>query len=146
MRYCLLTLIFGLLLAACQPENRPVRIGEECAHCRMQITAPQYAAELVTKKGRQYVFDDLSCLVRFLNEEPAIAGQAAQLLAADYRQPTRWVPVTEAAFVRSAQLRTPMNGQTVALATDTAAQTLSQQLRPAGTPLTWPQLQRELAR
>ena len=142
----LLSVLIGLLLAACQPDARPVRIGEECAHCRMQVMAPQYAAEMITKKGRQYVFDDVSCLVRFLQEDSAKAGQAAQLLVADYQAPAHWVPVAQASFVQSDQLRTPMNGQTVALATDAAARALSQQFSPAGTIMAWPQVQRELAR
>lgn len=142
-----LALLLGAsFLTGCEAKPRPVRIGEECVHCRMQITAPQYAAELVTVKGRQYVFDDLACLLAFMGEASSIAFQDPQLLAADFRQPSRWLPVQQAVFVRSAQLRTPMNGHTVAFASATEARTTAAKLNPAGAILTWSDVRSELVR
>ena len=143
----LIGLFGGLAIAACQAESRPVRLGEEeCAHCRMRVMTAEYAAELVTRKGRQYVFDDAVCLVSFLRAQPAVAEQAHQLLVADYNHPTHWLPVAEAAFMRSPQLRTPMNGQTAAFASNAEAQSAAHKLNPPGEILSWLNVREHLAR
>ncbi len=142
-----LGLLSLLTTAACAPEPRAVRLGQdECAHCRMQVATAEYAAELVTAKGRQYVFDDVICMAGFLREQPATAGTGPQVFVADFNQPAHWLAVARASFVRSPALQTPMHGQTAAFASAAEAQTAAQKLTPPGEQLTWSSLQPHLAR
>lgn len=46
---------------------------ESCAHCRMAVGEPRYAAQLITTAGEVVNFDDPGCLLRYLDERhPAI--------------------------------------------------------------------------
>lgn len=47
----------------------PIAWGEEaCAHCRMHLSDPRYAAQLVTPDGRAVNFDDPGCLLRYVHD------------------------------------------------------------------------------
>jgi copper chaperone NosL len=119
-----------LFLAACTSGPRPVQLGaEECAHCRMVISDGRYAAQLMTAKGRSYSFDDVACMVAFVNDAApngAAAGEPAARghWVADFDAPGEWIPVEQAVFVRSDALRTPMGGGLSAHATVEAASAL----------------------
>jgi copper chaperone NosL len=134
----LVLLIMAATLGSCQSGPRAVRLGQdECAHCRMTVVKPGFAAELVTSKGRQYIFDDLICLAGFLREHPEVASRNPSLLVADFMEPAKWLPIQAAHLVRSPEFHTPMNGQVAAFATESAAQGASGQLRQGGQMLTW---------
>lgn len=125
-------------LGSCQSGPRAVRLGQdECSHCRMTVVKPGFAAELVTSKGRQYIFDDLICLAGFLREHPEVASQNPSLLVADFMEPAKWLPIQSAKLVRSPEFHSPMNGQVAAFATEAAAEAATRQLRQGGQMLTW---------
>ncbi|GAB3319366.1 hypothetical protein GCM10027511_29890 [Hymenobacter humi] len=134
----LILLTAGLGLGSCQSGPRAVRLGQdECAHCRMTVVRPEFAAELVTGKGRQYVFDDLRCMANFLREHPEVAGPGPRLLVADFNEPATWLPVQDAHLVRSPAFHTPMNGQLAAFATPAAAQAAQRQLSQPHQLISW---------
>ncbi|GAA4383822.1 nitrous oxide reductase accessory protein NosL [Hymenobacter koreensis] len=134
--FLLLTAVLGL--GSCQSGPRAVRLGQdECAHCRMTVVKAEFAAQLVTGKGRQYVFDDLLCLASFLRENPEVAGPAPQLLVADFSEPATWLPVEQAQLLRSTAFRSPMNGQLAAFATAAAAQAAEGKLSQPAKIISW---------
>src|SRR5690606_8718548 len=56
----------ALLLAACGPPEGPQPIAwdrEPCAHCRMLISDPAFAAQLHRSDGTVESFDDPGCLL-----------------------------------------------------------------------------------
>lgn len=72
------TVALLVLLVAC---GRRVPDGPEpvawdhqpCAHCRMLVGEPAYAAQLITTDGDVVHFDDPGCLVRYLaDRKPAV--------------------------------------------------------------------------
>jgi copper chaperone NosL len=103
----------------------------------MTVVKPGFAAELVTDKGRQYIFDDLICMTGFLREHPEVASQTPTLLVADFMEPAKWLPVQMAQLRRSPEFHTPMNGQVAAFSTEIAAQAATRQLQQGGQMLTW---------
>ena len=93
------------LAAGCGREDVPEPIAfdrEACAHCRMLISDPAFAAQLQTESGEVLNFDDPGCLLRYRQE------RAPRVRAAWYHdlQGDRWLRESETAFVRVA--RTPM--------------------------------------
>lgn len=75
---------------------------EVCAHCRMHVGEPAFAAQLQVADGRILFFDDPGCAALLIREN------ALDVHALYFRHHTadRWIPVGEAAFVEVA--RTPM--------------------------------------
>ena len=58
-------------LVACRRAEGPEPIAfdrESCAHCRMLISDPAFAAQLQTEDGQVFDFDDPGCLMRFREE------------------------------------------------------------------------------
>jgi copper chaperone NosL len=96
-----------MLLGACAQGPRDVEIGlEECAHCRMIVSEERFAAQLRTEQGRSHVFDAIECMADFV--AGASDTEIRALWVTDFTTPGLWVPVDEAYFLRSDQLRSPM--------------------------------------
>lgn len=107
--------IVTLLLAACQSASlQPVELFAEdmCALCRMAISEKQYAAELITKDGDVFKFDDLGCLANYLAGKQNRA-EAAVFYMMDY-ETKRWLKAEEAHFVKAEKFSTPMSGHLIA--------------------------------
>ncbi|MBZ0235887.1 MAG: hypothetical protein K8M05_26395 [Deltaproteobacteria bacterium] len=65
------------LVAALVLRGRPLPDGpvdlvwnrEPCAHCRMLVGEPAYAAQLVTTSGDVLAFDDPGCLLHYVEDQ-----------------------------------------------------------------------------
>ena len=92
-----------------------------CAHCGMLVSEPVYAAAYRRADGEARVFDDIGCLVK------AAAGEADRTRLrfwfhdAGAAPAASWMDGAAAVFVKSAALRTPMNGGYVAYRDEAAA-------------------------
>ncbi len=55
-------LFSSLFMIACvSNEPKPIKLNvDTCEFCKMTISNGKFGAELLTKKGRYYKFDDLS--------------------------------------------------------------------------------------
>lgn len=98
-----------VLLAACQVEPRPIRYGQDmCHHCKMTLMDPKFGAELVTQKGKIYVFDDVNCLMAFLESEEVKQEQIKHYLVGDFTQPEALIDATTAFYLKSDAIKSPM--------------------------------------
>jgi copper chaperone NosL len=104
-----------ILLYGCTPEAEPIITGKDnCAECKMTIADPKFGAEIVTKKGRIYKFDDVRCVAAYLNKRSVALSDIHQTLFVNYEKPGELVDVRHAEFVLSSQLKSPMNGNAAA--------------------------------
>lgn len=108
-------LALPLALAACGGrELRPVAVdtkNDTCASCRMAVSAPRFAAEVVAPGEEPRIFDDLGCLREFLRAKPLAEG--AVLWVADHRTGA-FVRGTAAIYTHVPSLATPMGSHLVA--------------------------------
>jgi copper chaperone NosL len=127
--------VFLLVLSSCNTRPEPFAYGKDvCDDCRMTIVDPKFGAEIVTKKGRIYKFDDVHCLLHFLDAGKADVKQVAQLVFADYRN-KNLIDANAVYFVKSAQLRSPMNSNTAAFSDKTTADHIA--FESSGDVMTW---------
>lgn len=67
-------LVIGAALvsaAACARGDEPVEPvwgKEPCAHCSMIVGDKRYAAEVLTEAGSRHFFDDIGCMISFVDE------------------------------------------------------------------------------
>lgn len=95
------------LAAGCQKGPRPIALdADTCAFCRMGVSDPKFAGELVTDKGKVFTFDSLECLAAYV--VTGGEGTPGTPWVADFNQPGGWIKAAEAFFVRSPALRSPM--------------------------------------
>ncbi len=117
------------LLAGCGRDddlNPPQLIyGQtECELCRMIISEEPHAAAaaIVTAEGvRKPGFDDIGCLIRYLQEVPPDTRIVAYVH--DYES-RKWLDAAQAVFVFSETLRTPMAWNLAACESPAAADAL----------------------
>ena len=65
-------LLFIIILwTSCSTSVRPISYGKDaCEHCRMTIMDKKFGAELITKKGKIFVFDSDECLAQYVIKNP----------------------------------------------------------------------------
>jgi copper chaperone NosL len=81
----------------------------------MNISDGRFGAEVITNKGRGYKFDDLSCMLEYMQENKNTPF--ASIYIHDYLKDNVLIPAETASYVQSSKIRSPMNGQTSAFAT-----------------------------
>ncbi len=74
-----------------------------CAHCRMHVGEPGFAAQAQLADGAVLDFDDPGCLARWLDEHPSAAIHA---LYFHHQHDDRWLAQDRAGFVAASP--TPM--------------------------------------
>lgn len=110
----LAALLLASLSASCAdgppPPAKLDAKSDTCRFCRMPVSDPSLAAQLVAPGEEPMFFDDIGCLSDYLREKGARAGAFAWV--ADHR--TRaWVPARSAVFSRAA-IDTPMGSHWIA--------------------------------
>jgi copper chaperone NosL len=108
-------------LVACGVTTEPLRYGKDACHfCKMILMDKKFGAEVVTKKGKVYKFDDTNCMLNFMNDNPSEVEESAIRLIVDYTQPEKLIPVEQAFFLHSDSIRSPMNSTIAAFETEKA--------------------------
>lgn len=120
MKYSLIV-ASTLLLVGCNVEPVPLRYGKDFCHtCKMTLSDEKFGGEVVTTKGKVYVFDDTNCMISFLNSGYLEDSEVKYKLIADYTQPNKLIPVEHSFFLKSDEIRSPMNSAIAAFDNETA--------------------------
>ena len=104
-RSALAVIASALLVTACTRTDaaaEPVWGKEPCAHCRMLVSDKRYAAQVVDDTGEHRFFDDLGCMVLWMDTPKA--SQRAWVREATSGA---WLDARTAHYVHGA--RTPMD-------------------------------------
>lgn len=112
----MLFLLFTLLtFSGCSSGSEAIKIGRDnCYFCKMTVSDARYGAELVTRKGKVFKFDDAQCLLSFLQAETVTKNELAHIYFTDYSGDHSLVSSDEAFLLRSESFQGPMNGTLVA--------------------------------
>ena len=107
--------LIAIFMTGCNPKPEKISFGKDnCAECKMTIMDPGFSAEIVTKKGKVYKFDDAHCVASFLEHRGVELNNIHQTLFTDYNNSNEFVKVKSAEFVVSSQLKSPMGGHAAA--------------------------------
>lgn len=123
IRSTALSLIVICLLSGCSVEPQKITYGkDQCDECKMTIMDPKFGAEVITKKGKVYKFDDAHCVVHFLRSAGMKEQEIAQTVFINFENKDEFLEAKTAHFVVSPQLKSPMNSNAAAFGTKTAAE------------------------
>lgn len=132
-------LAFAFILSACNVEPEALHYGEDACHtCRMTLVDRKFGAELVTRKGKIYKFDDLNCMLAFYNSGEVDTGDYAYKLVVDLSQPGKFIDAADAFYVKAPSIKTPMASHVAAFADKESMETANTQLK--GIYLVWGEL------
>lgn len=105
---------FCSVLAACARGPVAIERGTACASCRMTITSPRLAAEIVAPGEEPRFYDDIGCLVEGINRgHLREMGEGATAYVADHRSGA-WIRAADALYTRSDSIQTPMGSHLIA--------------------------------
>lgn len=118
MKY-LISLSLVFLLLSCNTEPVPIEFGKDmCYTCKMTMMDNRFGAEIVTKKGKVYKFDDVNCMLGFYHSDFEEQSNAKHILVVDFTKPGEFIDATNAWYLKSDSVRSPMSSGIAAFAND----------------------------
>ncbi|CAM3916412.1 nitrous oxide reductase accessory protein NosL [Flavobacterium cucumis] len=137
MKKIVLLFLSFLMISCGSNEPQPIKLNvDSCEFCKMTISNGKFGAELLTKKGRYYKFDDLSCMLLYAKENTNV--QVQSFFVNDYAKDNTLIPAEQSFYLRGGALNSPMRGNFAAFASDKEQDNFQKQL-DAKT-LTWQQV------
>ena len=129
--------IMFLLFLGCSPKPKPIEYGSDnCHYCRMTIVDALHGAEMVTNKGKVFKFDAVECMVNHRKEiDP---NEISHYLCNHYSEPKELIDATQATFLISENIPSPMGEFLTAFRTEDEAKI--QQKDNGGEVYTWAEL------
>lgn len=113
MKKFLVILLGMMILSGCSSKQsfEPVSINPEidvCEICNMSIAHEHYATEIIATDGEVYKFDDLGCMVEFLEKDKVLTNdQVAKQFVRD-SETGEWVDIKDAFHAYHPDFWTPM--------------------------------------
>lgn len=113
------------LLSSCGTKKaEPIALNKDaCTYCKMSISDGKFGAEIITKKGRVYKFDDIVCMNGYLNENDTKEVQS--FFIADYAKDNHLIDASTAVFVQHESFKSPMGGNIAAFESKTEAEKIA---------------------
>lgn len=136
----LFTLIGLFSFISCgTPGPKPVQLNvDACSFCKMTITDIKFATQLTTQKGRQYIFDDMICMVEYRKQNSKIDYD--HFYIADYCHPSDFIDLDHAILLQSDSLFSPMGGNIIGFAVRDSADVYKSRLTASD--ISWADLNR----
>jgi copper chaperone NosL len=96
---------------SCNTGPQPIKPGvDACSFCKMTIADNRFGAEVITKKGKVFKFDDMHCLLAFRKANTANDNNVKETYLVNFDEPHNLVEAPRAFLFKSVELRSPMGG------------------------------------
>lgn len=110
-------------IVSCSIKPDPINYGSDgCHFCSMTIVDKQHAAEIVTDKGKSFKFDASECMMNHIKSIDQTT--ISMFLVNDFNQPGTLIDATEATFLISKNIPSPMGAYLSAFKSKEAAETI----------------------
>jgi len=131
-----------VFVLACTVKSKPINYGQEhCYHCEMTIVDQNHAALYLTKKGKQYNFDAVECLIGSLKKTDQT--QIAEIKVSQFGHPKQLIAASKATYLVSKGIKSPMGANLSAFGSLEEAQ--KAQKEHGGTLYTWGQIKKQIS-
>ena len=133
----------SIFFLSCNAGPEPLQIGKDNCHtCKMTIMDPKFGAELITDKGKIYKFDDVICLQHFIKSGEVKQDNIRHQLVINFEKENEFLDISQAVFLVSPGIKSPMGSQAAAFSTREAAEKYNSTLQ--GELLSWKELSGKL--
>ncbi len=125
-----------ITVTSCNVGPEPLKTGvDNCHFCKMTISDVRFGAELITKKGKVYKFDDSRCVIDFMKTKDVTTTNIKNIFLTNYTGTHQLIDVNIALLWNAEELRSPMGGNVAAF--DNKDSLLIIQKRFAGNTAIW---------
>ncbi len=132
-------LLLPILQINCSAGPETIVVNKDnCYFCKMTISDVRYAAELLTKKGKVYKFDDIHCLLSFSNAKIVEPKLVKDIYVVDFVGNHKFVIAVESFLLQGGEIRSPMNGNVIAFKDKDSGTVFMKRFNATAT--TWQQL------
>ncbi len=129
-------------LASCSTGPQPIKLGADaCVFCKMTISDINFGAEIMTKKGKAYKFDDTHCLIAFMKQGSVAEKDIEGTYLVNFSEPHNFVEVSEALLYKSEDLHSPMGGNVASFDSKEKLDDVAMKIK--GEIITWEALKNE---
>ncbi len=140
------TFFFGTIILffiiSCKVEPQKIEYGkDQCSYCKMNIVDKTHSAQYVTKKGKQFKFDAIECMVNDISDKNS--NDIAHFLVADYGNPGTMIDALNSTYLISKAIKSPMGANLSAFSTKNNALELQKEF--GGQIFTWELLRKKLS-
>lgn len=128
-------------LMACSVEPQKIKIGKDaCSFCKMSIADNRFGAEILTKKGKVYLFDDTHCLLEFIKANTVSNNDIKETYFVGFEDPHDLIDAPKAFLLKSNELHSPMGGNIAAFSDQNKRRDAADKFK--GEEITWEALQK----
>ncbi|MBX7108712.1 MAG: nitrous oxide reductase accessory protein NosL [Chitinophagales bacterium] len=129
----------SITLEGCSQSPQPIQYGSDiCDNCRMTIMDAKFAGELITQKGKVLRFDDMHCVLAYMQSGALHNQKIAGIYVTDFSGGHPFVNVEQAYFLSNSKLQSPMNGNVAAFSVMDSLRKV--QAQSGGEIITWQEL------
>jgi copper chaperone NosL len=108
-------ILLFFVFSSCTTEVKPINYGkDDCDFCKMIIMDNKFAVEIISKKGKIFMMDDLFCARNFIEKGELLAEEVKFIYINNYSNPGELIDLQKSIFVKNQSLKSPMNGNTAA--------------------------------
>lgn len=98
-------------LMSCNTGPQSIKLGVDvCSFCKMSIADEHFGAEIITKKGKVYKFDDMHCLLAFRKANTINNADIKETWLINFEEPHNFIESSKAFLLKSDELHSPMGG------------------------------------
>ena len=134
-----IVILLGII--SCKVEPRAIEYGkDQCDFCLMNIVDKTHATQYVTKKGKQFKFDAIECMINNLGDKNE--GDIAILLVTDFRKPGVMMDAKTASYLISEEIKSPMGAN---LSASTLEKIKELQQKHTGEIFTWETIKEQMS-
>jgi len=139
MKANILIFLVAISLLSCNVNPEPLTMGKDaCYTCKMTLMDNKFGAELVTKKGKIYKFDDLNCMINFSKSGYEPEENIEHRLVVDFAQTDKLLDATKLFYCKSDKINSPMGSHVAAFEKKEDLEKSNSEWQ--GTTLTWKEL------
>ncbi len=98
-------------------KTSPVKFNpgkDNCQYCRMSIMDTRFGGQIISKKGKIYLFDDMHCVSGFLKEGSLNEKDIDKKLTVLFDQPNEFRDISDCWFMISGENKSPMGSNAAA--------------------------------
>jgi copper chaperone NosL len=132
-------LFLSVTILSCNAGPEPIKTGvDNCYFCKMTVSNIRFGAEIVTTKGKIYKFDDLHCVISFLQAKDLASVSIKEIYLTDFCGSHQLINVNKSYLIKIDNLRSPMGGNIAAF--DNRDSLVKIQQHYNGSPVNWNEL------